>query len=62
MNPRGQIHPQKALPRIVAVIIIIVGGMSDERGISTPEKIVLMIRVGSNFHKKLAGEVVREMP
>jgi hypothetical protein len=62
MKPRGQIHPQKTRPKIIAAIIIMVGGTIDENGILVPVSIVLTIRVGSIFHKRFGREEGRVIP
>jgi hypothetical protein len=62
MKPRGHIHPQKALPMMVAAMSNIVGGISDEMETLTPDSNVPAIRVGFNFHKRIAGDEGRVKP
>jgi hypothetical protein len=47
---------------MVAAMSIIIGGISDGRETSTPDSNVLAIRVGFNFHKRIAGDEGRVKP
>ena len=55
MNPMGQIHPQKALPRIAAMISMMTAITRDKIWTWVPARIALRLNRGSIFHRSLIG-------
>jgi hypothetical protein len=61
INPMGQIHPQKTLPKKTVAMNIIRAGMWDNNGTRVPVRITLRLIMGSSLHRSLMGDEELEM-
>jgi hypothetical protein len=56
INPMGQIHPQKALPKKAVAISMMTAGTRDKMGTWVLVRIAFRLKMGSNLHMSLMGD------